>query len=773
LAQYDAFISYSHAKDKPVAAALQTVVQTLGKPWYRRRALRIFRDDTSLSATPGLWPSIEQALAQSRFLVFLASPESAASQWVSKEVAYWLEHRGADTLLIALTDGDLSWDNVAGDFRSAGAPALPQALKGRFAAEPKWVDLRSYRDRPDPRDGKFIEAGADFAAAIHGIPKEDLLSQELRQQRRALSLAWSAAGVLLLLAGAAVWQWQEALAAQRLAQEQRDRAERTLAAATETANTFILDMAQELRNRQGMPVDLTRKILDRARGLQRQLAESGEVAPDLLRSEAMGLTELALTLNLQGDNKAALESAERAREIMSALLVRRPNEPHWWHDHGVNYLRIGDIKLAAGARGEAMDSYREGVTIFERLAGDDPTTVLWQRSLIAGQNKIAFVLEVAGRAEEALALDNKSLVVIEKLAAAKPNDRSLQRDLAVQHNQIGDLLLNLGRREEALEAYRRNVAIAERLASLDPNNTEWQRDLSVSADKVGNVLLAMGNTGQALEAFRLGLTIRSRLAAADRGNTKWQRDLSLSHDRVGDVLLALGRTADALESYRASLAIAETLAAADPRNADWQRDLSVSAGKLGNVLAKIGRRDEALASHRRALAIAEKLAAMDPGNTDWQRDLAVSYSKVGDMLEAAGRHEEALAAYRSDLAVSEKLVAADPRNTEWQRDLSVSYERLGRVLFETGRRGDAVDAFGKARAIRERLAAADPGNAQWQSDLVISLMQSAGLGDNPRANLNRALEILRRLEREGGLSADQKRWMDLIVRELAKLPRQG
>ena len=29
---YDAFISYSHAKDKPIAAALQSVIQKLGKP---------------------------------------------------------------------------------------------------------------------------------------------------------------------------------------------------------------------------------------------------------------------------------------------------------------------------------------------------------------------------------------------------------------------------------------------------------------------------------------------------------------------------------------------------------------------------------------------------------------------------------------------------------------------------------------------------------------------------------------------------------------------
>src|SRR5262245_3392230 len=132
MAVYDAFVSYSHAKDKPIAAALQSVVQRLGKPWYRRRALRVFRDDTSLSATPTLWPTIEQALGESRFLILLASPEAAASPWVDKEVAYWLEHKGAETLLIALTDGELAWDNAAGDFVRRERAPLPPALIGRF-----------------------------------------------------------------------------------------------------------------------------------------------------------------------------------------------------------------------------------------------------------------------------------------------------------------------------------------------------------------------------------------------------------------------------------------------------------------------------------------------------------------------------------------------------------------------------------------------------------------------------------------------------------------
>ena len=212
MALYDAFISYSHANDKPIAAALQSVIQKLGKHWYQRRALRVFRDDTSLSATPHLWPTIESALGQSRYFVLLASPEAAASKWVNKEVMHWLDHNSIDTLLIGLTDGELAWDEATGDFAAHEAKPLPSALAGRFPVEPKWVDLRAYRDGANASNARFADLGANFAAAIRGMPKEDSLSLEVRQQRRALTLAWSAAGSLAVLIALAGWQWWEAKA---------------------------------------------------------------------------------------------------------------------------------------------------------------------------------------------------------------------------------------------------------------------------------------------------------------------------------------------------------------------------------------------------------------------------------------------------------------------------------------------------------------------------------------------------------------------------------
>jgi MTH538 TIR-like domain (DUF1863) len=131
MAGYDAFISYSHALDKPIASALQSVIQTLGKPWWKRRMSRVFRDDTSLSATPHLWSSIEEALLNSQFMILMASPEAAKSKWVGKEVETWLAKKDQSNLLLALTAGDLQWDATINDFRWSSETPLPENLRGQ------------------------------------------------------------------------------------------------------------------------------------------------------------------------------------------------------------------------------------------------------------------------------------------------------------------------------------------------------------------------------------------------------------------------------------------------------------------------------------------------------------------------------------------------------------------------------------------------------------------------------------------------------------------
>src|SRR6266436_6019320 len=113
---YSAFISYSHTSDGKLAAALQSSLHSFAKPWYKLRALHIFRDQTNLAVNPALWSSIREALDQSSFLILLASPEAAASPWVAREAEYWISKNGSSHVLIVVTGGTLKWDRSSGSF---------------------------------------------------------------------------------------------------------------------------------------------------------------------------------------------------------------------------------------------------------------------------------------------------------------------------------------------------------------------------------------------------------------------------------------------------------------------------------------------------------------------------------------------------------------------------------------------------------------------------------------------------------------------------------
>ncbi|MEV6024849.1 TIR domain-containing protein [Streptomyces sp. NPDC052036] len=151
-AGFDAFVSYSQRADRDLAVALRGALHRFARPWYRLRALRVFQDEASLSADPGLWPGIEDALSRSRYLVLLASPEAAASVWVDREVEYWKANKPAEHVLLVVTRGDYVWDDAAADFDWERSDALPRALSGVFSDMPLVVDLR----RAEGSDGRFV-----------------------------------------------------------------------------------------------------------------------------------------------------------------------------------------------------------------------------------------------------------------------------------------------------------------------------------------------------------------------------------------------------------------------------------------------------------------------------------------------------------------------------------------------------------------------------------------------------------------------------------------
>jgi WD40 repeat protein len=217
--RYKAFLSYSHAADGKLAPALKSALERFAKPWYRRRALRVFHDQTGLAVTPALWRAIQAGLETSEYFVLLASPAAARSEWVTREVAFWLEHRPVETLLIVVTDGTIAWDSQTADFDWAKTDALPRVLERRIREEPNYLDLRWVRADTDLslRRPRFLDAVAGLVATLRQVQLDELISEDVSQYEAARRLLRSAIVLLVLFALAAGYAAYQANRAREVA----------------------------------------------------------------------------------------------------------------------------------------------------------------------------------------------------------------------------------------------------------------------------------------------------------------------------------------------------------------------------------------------------------------------------------------------------------------------------------------------------------------------------------------------------------------------------
>ena len=103
--RYHAFVSYSHAADGKLAPALQKALQKLAKPWYRRRSLEVFRDETGLSVDPHLWGAIVKGLDSSDWLLLLSSPDAAKTQQSDQSQGHGQDQPKSPVLGFSWRDG--------------------------------------------------------------------------------------------------------------------------------------------------------------------------------------------------------------------------------------------------------------------------------------------------------------------------------------------------------------------------------------------------------------------------------------------------------------------------------------------------------------------------------------------------------------------------------------------------------------------------------------------------------------------------------------------
>ena len=208
--RYAAFISYRHLPhDTEIAKQVQHAIETFRMPrgvsgrtfpdWPRssKPLGNCFRDEDELSATHSLPESIQRALAQSRSLVVVCSPQTEESPWVRQEIEMFAQLHGRNRIVCILASG-------------SSDESIPPALKTRLMPDSQGV-MREMPSQPlaaDLRAPSKPQRKLELLriiAAVAGCNFDDLRQRQRTRKHRRIAIASLAAAALLALVAALIF----------------------------------------------------------------------------------------------------------------------------------------------------------------------------------------------------------------------------------------------------------------------------------------------------------------------------------------------------------------------------------------------------------------------------------------------------------------------------------------------------------------------------------------------------------------------------------------
>ncbi|NGP54533.1 toll/interleukin-1 receptor domain-containing protein [Thioalkalivibrio sp. XN8] len=658
--RYRAFISYSHA-DKAVAKWLHRALERYRLPSrlvgeqtetgpVPARLTPIFRDRDEISAGADLSDTLRQALADSMFLIVVASPDAAASRWVNEEVRLFKSMHGETRVLALIAAGDPGERGTSGVF--------PPAL--RFRVDPEG----QVTDNPTEPVAADLRAGADgrrlaklkLVAGLTALPLDALVQREsARRQRWLLGLSSASLALVAVMVVLTV----AAIQGQREAERQRAEAQAE-AAKVRAVNQFMRDTLSAA-NPWGAGYDVSVvEALDQA---------SDKIAAAFVEQPEVE-AEVRQTIGNAYNN---LGRYDRARPLLVAAAEARIRLLGGDDPETIETLAaLAQLAWRESRFDEAIERTDELLELRRGVFGDPSPEVGTTLDFLGRLLTDAGHYEAADRVtEEALAMSlalhgEQSLEVAAcyqtkaVLAQIAHQDYALaealsRREIEIRRavsdtdtmetasalNNLGIFVMLQGRLEEAQPILEEAVALDRRLGGAQ------HPELARALENLGNVHYRLGNIDRTLELLAEVIAIRREGLGDD--NPEVARTL---HNRG----MVLSRAGD-LEGAEAALrdAVARMERAYGPDHPD------VASGhrSLSYVLQLGGKLDLAEAELRTALAIAERaFAAASPGLAGYRQAL-------GGLLVTRQRYEEAeplllavhASALASDGAGSQRAVA--------------------------------------------------------------------------------------------------------------------
>jgi len=644
---YKAFITYSH-RDSKVAAALQKALESYRVPSrlvgkqtpngaIASRIGAVFRDREDLSASGDLSKSINDALANSEFLIVVCSPAARASRWVNLEISEFRKLHGDDRILCYIADGEpFAVESGHPDSLEGLPPALgyiDSDGEKQSNVEPMAADSRPVAD------GRRL-ARLKIISGRRGIRLDELIQRDA--QRRTWRMAAVTSGSLfvaaftLLLAVVAIDARDEA-------DEQRDQAENLL-------SFMVIDLRNSLE-----PIgrlDLLEQV-----GNQAMKYFASVELEDLTQLGALRqievLTQIGQIRLAQLLNDDALESFTSAYERGLQLSMADPADQEALFQRSQSEYWIGATHVQGGDMTEATawwTRYRDSSIELSQL---DPDNSAWQREVGYGFHNLGILALRNQDFETAVGYFDEELEIVLRLSDEDPENVFHVYDLGDITSWLGRAYFQQGNLAIADEYYRRSLDYLGDLTASDPDNANFRYWMANALMLSYKISLTVGNIDLASDQLTQAIAILDSLVELDPSNGEWR--LARYRATTHQVEIAMIDDFDFEQLLSELDSVIEGLQSLESEGVS----LSVIGERLirpyrlhSAIIARQGRTGEAVSQLEAVLPAPHQAL---PGDENIVAEIARSWILIGDIENEVTRVSDAELAWRNARTVLEQI----------------------------------------------------------------------------------------------------------------------
>lgn len=581
------FVSYSR-KDIAFVDRLAAGLEANG--------VALLIDRTEIYAFEDWWKRIENLINEADTIIFVLSPEAISSDVCKKEVDYALSlhKRFAPIVCQPITAEMKSIPASLADLNfiffddpekfDASLAKLVEALSTdiswirqhtQFGLDARAWEVAGKSNGLLLRSPRLEEAEQWVATRPPGAPlpseRTQTFIRESRRgatRRRNLLTGGLGAGLILAIVLASLAFWQRgvaveqegiakqatrqaeterdaAQAAEKEATAQRNRAEKVLTAATDTARSLVVDLAVKFREVKGIPLDVVQGILNKSKGLLDQLESFKEDSPSVLLNRVVTLSELGFTLAQQQDAQGG-QLVSQAFDIADKLRREQPGLVGIDYAYGRAAEVLGQLDERTNPQ-KALSLYQGAVAAFAKSFAENPKDLDSLLHEVWTTGRIGNVYFDNRQYNDAFTIYQTSLALAQKYQSAVPSGAETDLLLAQRYNHLGRAKWELNDADNALQYFQTAVSLIEPWSTRPNPSTTLLLELAGAYNNVANVLAAQATAkkDRALVNQALGYAVQAAntmggLASADPGNLWYWTNLAADYYNLVVLSQAIG-----------------------------------------------------------------------------------------------------------------------------------------------------------------------------------------------------------------------------------------